>query len=133
METLAEALDCPLCELVGEPAVIEYRGLGDWPAALQDVLAERGGFVTVAERAFLEDRLETIVPDPLRVAQGCPEVQDDPQYWRSQLKLFRDSRVWRIVENLVTDGWRLDHDVQVGLDLIVRATIGRIGEEEASR
>ena len=106
---------------------------GDWPKALQDVLAERGGFVTVAERAFLEDRLETIVPDPARAAHGLTEVQDDPAYWQSQLKLFRESRLWRIIDNLVTDGWRLDHDVLAGLDLIIRATIGPTGKGGASR
>lgn len=129
LDALATALNCPICELLGEPPVIEYRGLGDWPEALNTVLAERGGYITPTERAFIEERLATLMPgpEPMRVAMGMPEVQDDPDYWRSQLQLFKDSAQWRTIENLVVYGWQINSDVLRGLALIVRdATWGAL-------
>ncbi len=145
METLAGALDCPLCELLGEPVVIEYQGLGDWPVALQEVLAERGGFVTTTERAFIEQRLETLrsFAPFIKTTRVTPDgvstpfqVEDDPGQWRSQLQKFRDSSRWRIIESLVEDGWRLNRDVLAGLASIMRGTVGlddAVAEEEADQ
>lgn len=120
LESLAVALNCPLCELLDEPMNIEYRGIGDWPEALNTVLAERGGYITPTERAFLENRLATLVHDPGRAAAGLPQVQDVQEYWQSQLRMSCESPLWRIIEALIEHGWQLQMTTIKGLGLIVR-------------
>ena len=132
LEAIADVLGCPFSELLGEPAQIEYRALAEWPEALQEVIAERGGFVRPAEQAFLAERLRTLSPgeEPGRARAGLPQVKDDPRYWRDQLRVFRDNRQWRLIDALVTRGGWLSPSSVVGLELIVQEMIGPAPELE---
>ena len=122
LEALAAALDTPLYELLGESVTVEYHAGADWPSALTEVLAERGGLVSSVERLFIEQRLAA-----LRDA-GSDQV-DDANLWRQALAQVRDRPLWRLVDVLVTDGWGIaDRSLQALLDIVreMRASKQRI-------
>ena len=99
--------------------------MGRWPKALKDTLAERGGFVTPTERAFIEARLAKVratEPDPAWA--GLTHVRDDPLYWQSQFGLFHNSQLWRTIETLVNLGSRIRQEAGRGLGLIVQDMTG---------
>ena len=131
LEELATALNCPLYELLGEPVTIEYRGVGDWPDALNGVLVERGGFVTSAERAYIEHvvtlvrQLDIDVPDATMLA-------DDEAFWRWRLECFHRSPTWRAVEALIVHANGLDDNKEAssGLELLVRALVADLTPDE---
>ena len=124
LEVLAVALDCPLYELLGERAVVEYHGFGDWPETLQQVLKKRGGDVTAAERAFLEyqitlhENAALALDDPTKSAAA-----KDAADWEYQLEVFQVAPLWRTVDDLITHQHLLDPDAQTGLERVVRALI----------
>ena len=116
LETLAATLECPLYELLGETQTIEYRGLGAWPEALNGFLVERSGFVTPGERAFVESHLALLPEED-------PFTTGSATFWESLLSGYRESPLWRTIDALVAEGWRLDGGAQAGLRAVVLSLI----------
>jgi len=124
VDALAVALDCPLAELLGDPPVVEYRGFGDWPGALQEVLEARGGDVTPAERAFFECQITLANNTALSLDDDARSADaQDASHWERQIVLFQCSPIWRTVSDLITQQYLLDHGAQTGLERVVRSLI----------
>ncbi len=131
LEAIAEALEVPLADLLGEPRALERREIGAWPDALVAVIEERSVPVSVLERAYLEECLgrdkapQTAETGAATLASKFVQMNsgdiNDPDFWRSGLEQLSSSLRWRIVEKLVDSGFYLDPhpDSLVGLDWYV--------------
>ena len=114
LEALAVALDCSLCELLGE--TVEYHSLGDWPDTLKEVFAERGGSISLAERAWIESTLANLGLRRTRAGSDADSPEDDlgdRDFWEGQLAAFRKSKRWRIIVRLAGEGQILDADPEL--------------------
>lgn len=105
IEALATALRWPLCGLLGERSSGGAQGSSEWPDALRELLAARGGFVSFAERAYIEFTLDALRPfeGDSETGRRVAAALNNQDAWRKKFEEFHDSRRWRIIETLAGD------------------------------
>lgn len=101
LEALAAALNCSLAELLGEESQGQEWHPSEWPAALTEILDDRGAFASPAEHAFIQKTI-------LEWRVGGEEELSDRSFWESELEAFQRSRSWGLIGRMVGESGYLD-------------------------